>query len=297
MSLALTSQLAELHLLQCSLLPGESFSFILPTDDLKEWSELLRNHIELEDSDFQSSLPASTCRFEVRVKDAPIWLEVELPRGYPMIDAPLVYIRGEEIDRTQQERWQKIVRNEMNELQQEKTEFLVQTLLCMTTLPLLHQLVSVRTLGHADTSSVTCMPSASGATESHSEPVYHALLTSHHLISSKKRRILQKWAPLFSLRGFAKIGYPGCIYAEGARADLLDFITSVKGFQWLALHVRFVEPLSGEHSGQFAEKREDGHSWVELERIGEVVEYMRRLGREQFVTEMGLGSSASTSST
>ena len=30
--------------------------------------------------------------------------------------------------------------------------------------------------------------------------------------------------------------------------------------------------------------------WVELEKVGEVMEEMRRLGREKYVVEMGIGS-------
>ena len=48
--------------------------------------------------------------------------------------------------------------------------------------------------------------------------------------------------------------------------------------------VRFVEPLP---SGLQLEKEK---GWKEFEKIGEVVDEMRRLGRETFVVEMGIGS-------
>ncbi|KAI5118051.1 hypothetical protein M0805_005898 [Coniferiporia weirii] len=289
---SLTGQLDELQLLQCSLLPGESFAFALPEDDAREWSDLLRDHVDSELSGPQlSQQPASACRLEVRVKDLPLWFEVELPRDYPEHDVPLVYVRGDEIDRTQQEKWQKIVRDNMAELQQEQSGFLVQNLLCMSLLPLLHQNAS-SFLRPIDT------PPAPETTEQ--ERIYHALFTSHHLISTAKRRNLQKWVSELSLCGFAKVGYPGCIYAEGARTGVEDFVSRVKAMQWLALRVRFVEPLDMGRFGRLPERREDPKEgvprWVELEKVGEVVEYMRRIGREEFVTEMGLGSSTSTSS-
>ncbi|KAI0095173.1 hypothetical protein BDY19DRAFT_988938 [Irpex rosettiformis] len=58
--------------------------------------------------------------------------------------------------------------------------------------------------------------------------------------------------------------------------------------QWLALRVRFVEPLPRVKDllPQDIGKRR----WVELEKVGEIVEEMRRLGREAFVVEMGIGS-------
>ena len=53
---------------------------------------------------------------------------------------------------------------------------------------------------------------------------YHALFTSHHLISPIKRRSLQQWSASLSLTGFAKVGHPGVIYCEGARAQVEEFV-------------------------------------------------------------------------
>ena len=128
------------------------------------------------------------------------------------------------------------------------------------------------------------------------ESYYHALLTSHHLVSPNKRRALQSWAHELALRGFAKVGHPGVIYAEGARGAVEAFVRRVKGMQWLALRVRFVEPVDVREEGgrKEDEKLEAGERektrWVELEKVGEVVEEMRRMGRERYVLEMGIGS-------
>lgn len=65
-----------------------------------------------------------------------------------------------------------------------------------------------------------------------------------------------------------------------------EFVGNIKAMQWLALRVRFVEPLPKDIQPQDAEKRR----WIEMEKVGEVVEEMRRLGRESFVVEMGIGS-------
>jgi len=54
--------------------------------------------------------------------------------------------------------------------------------------------------------------------------------------------------------------------------------------QWLALRVRFVEPVD--------ERVNESH-WVEFQKVGEVVEEMKRIGREEFVLEMGIGSAGS----
>lgn len=93
------------------------------------------------------------------------------------------------------------------------------------------------------------------------------------------------WAAQLHLSGFAKVGHPGVMYAEGAREHVEEFVQNVKAMQWLALRVRFVEPLPN-NLQPATEKR-----WKEFEKVGEVVDEMKRLGgREAFVVEMGIGS-------
>ena len=113
---------------------------------------------------------------------------------------------------------------------------------------------------------------------------YHALLTSHHLISPTKRRNLYQWSSQLNITGFAKVGHPGVMYAEGSQEDVEEFVQNVKAMQWLALRVRFVEPLPRE----LQPAKEKG--WKEFEKVGEVVDEMRRLRRKTFVVEMGIGS-------
>jgi hypothetical protein len=110
---------------------------------------------------------------------------------------------------------------------------------------------------------------------------FHALLTSHHLKAPSKRRALAGWAAQHALAGFAKLGHPGVLYVSGARAGVDVFVRDTKALQWLALRVRFVEP---------APPGELEPGWAELEKVGEVVEWMRARGLERFVVEMGIGS-------
>jgi hypothetical protein len=124
---------------------------------------------------------------------------------------------------------------------------------------------------------------------SSSSPIhYHALLTSHHLVSSQKRRSLQQWSSDLSILGFAKVGYPGIIYAQGVQAAVEEFVANVKAMKWLALRLRFIEPIEGA-----GDKRVLENSWVEFEKVGEVLEEMRRIGRENFILETGIGSAGS----
>lgn len=126
---------------------------------------------------------------------------------------------------------------------------------------------------------------------SHEEEThYHALLTSHHLVSPTKRRNMQNWSSQLSISGFAKVGYPGVIYCEGEKEQLEEFVGSVRAMQWLALKLRFMEPVTGASASAEQEKRR----WVEFEKVGGVVEEMRRLGREAYVVEMGIGSAGNT---
>lgn len=150
-------------------------------------------------------------------------------------------------------------------------------------LPLLHSNAS-RTPGDSVTEKRSGIETAGHDTGT--QTTYHALLTSHHLISSTKRKNLQQWSSQLRISGFAKVGYPGCIYCEGEQEGLKEFVGNIKAMQWLALRVRFVEPLPKDIQPQDAEKRR----WIEMEKVGEVVEEMRRLGRESFVVEMGIGS-------
>lgn len=96
---------------------------------------------------------------------------------------------------------------------------------------------------------------------------------------------MQQWSSELSISGFAKVGYPGVIYAEGAQDNVEKFVANVKAMQWLALRVRFVEPVN---PGEAYERR-----WTEFQKVGEVVEEMTRIGREEFILEMGIGSAGS----
>lgn len=66
--------------------------------------------------------------------------------------------------------------------------------------------------------------------------------------------------------------------------------------QWLALRVRFVEALAPNEQPNFAiDVEQQRDSWVELEKVGEVVDQMRKYGRESYVLELGIGSAGSSS--
>ena len=172
-------------------------------------------------------------------------------------------------------------------------------------LPQLHAYLQERATATSEAEHVRAGTDSEGSGSTHTtsaststSPRYHALFVSHHLKSPQKRRSLSQWSHELALAGFAKVGYPGVIYCEGAQADVEDFVGRVRSMQWLALRLRFVEPAPSESSFGTGTQTQthDGQRgrWSELEKVGEVVEEMRRLGREQFVVEMGIGSAGNT---
>ncbi|KIK94393.1 hypothetical protein PAXRUDRAFT_451946 [Paxillus rubicundulus Ve08.2h10] len=114
----LDQQLQELELIQCSLFPGELFTFILSPEDAATWTSLLesRSSVGGTRSDGVATEPPCQARFQIRVSGARIWFEVELP-SYKRTQAQVrVSVMGENISRGVQERWQAIVREKMLEL-------------------------------------------------------------------------------------------------------------------------------------------------------------------------------------
>ncbi|KAK1235382.1 hypothetical protein PQX77_001404 [Marasmius sp. AFHP31] len=281
--MSLHRQLEELQLISCSLLPGEEFTF---SEHCESWAKSLEIYGENPDGveTSQSSLP--TACFQLGLQDwRSVWFEVELPREYPDNGArPIITVRlqGEELSRADQERWKDVVEEKLETVLAEHHDsgYPVYELLSSHLIPLLHE--------NAEKSTES-PPKNDQAPRSSTSTRYHALFTSHHLISPTKRRNLQQWTSSLSLSGFAKVGYPGVIYAQGKQEDIEEFVENVKAMQWLALKLRFLEPVPEEETGGEA----PGQRWAEFQKVGEVMDEMRRIGREKYVVEMGIGSAGS----
>ncbi|KAG1859816.1 hypothetical protein F4604DRAFT_1503814, partial [Suillus subluteus] len=146
-------------------------------------------------------------------------------------------------------------------------------LLCMHLLPKLHEDGHSIDAGLSKSMHILDRQSTNHLPET---AYYHALVTSHHLVSPTKRRSLQRCSSELSISGFAKVGYPGVIYAQGSQEN--EFVTNVKSMHWLSLKMRFVEPADLANDGCH-----QGRS--EFRSVGEVVEEMRRCGRDKYITE------------
>ncbi|KAF9258250.1 hypothetical protein L218DRAFT_877583 [Marasmius fiardii PR-910] len=307
------SQLEELQLITCSLLPGELFTFSEHCE--AQWSELLSTYIQDPDhidSNSLSSLPPAC--FHVSLETWNIWFQVELPPRYPEDGVrPIITVKGENISRKEQETWNSVVEEKVDEVLEDGSGYPVYELLCSHLMPMLHEHAEAEvekfrtaTSATGETTSLESQDVVGTSSARQYQELYHALFTSHHLVSPTKRRNLQNWSSSLSLSGFAKVGYPGIIYAEGEKENIEEFVGNVKGMQWLALRLRFLEPLGDVESedGPGKEKRQHTKNdrshdlerrWGEFTKIGEVMEEMRRIGRERYLVEMGIGSSSSGS--
>ena len=103
------------------------------------------------------------------------------------------------------------------------------------------------------------------------EPVKitRAVIWSHHIASSLKRRDILNWSRELNLGGFSRPGWPGTVVIEGEEADVHEFETKLKALQWAALQVR------GEENGMERLFAGDHKGVVEVETIGEVVSGLR----------------------
>ncbi|KAH9486039.1 RWD domain-containing protein 2B [Psilocybe cubensis] len=276
LSESITRQLEELQLIKCSLLPDEELRFI---DDNSGWTEALDAYSLDPDSTHRLESPAL---FSIRLIGYKTWFEVAFSAAGGRGSA--VSVKGEDMSRSQQDWWNSFISNKLEEISD--SEFPIYQLVSLHLLPLLHE----EHERHCGTDNSPLPASAIG--RSPVEP-YHVLFTSHHLISPNKRRSLQQWSSSLSLTGFAKVGYPGVIYAQGDRQNIEEFVENVKAMQWLALKVRFVEPLQPRECDRtlLDDDSTEGHPrWKEFQKVGKVVEEMRRIGREEYVVEMGIGS-------
>ncbi|KAF8079287.1 hypothetical protein FPV67DRAFT_1468262 [Lyophyllum atratum] len=270
---SLTKQLDEFQLIKCSLLPDELFTFL---DDDKIWDKLTAAHTDgISFSKLQ--VPASPGRIQIKVLSAKVMFVVDIPTNYAgnIAETPPTFtVKGDEISRVEQDWWQRVIEEKLEEIAD--TEYPIYQLISLHLLPVVHEQLESLPSG---------IPDLDQTKATSLSQKYHALLTSHHLISPNKRRSLQTWSASLSISGFAKVGYPGVIYAQGQKENVEEFVENIKAMQWLALKVRFVEELPEDGAEDTRERK-----WIEFQKVGEVVEEMRRLGREQFIVEMGIGS-------
>ena len=110
--------LDELYLIKCSLLPGEHLVISPSCDDKDEWDRLLETYPEGSEA---AELPAVPPILQLRVDGSDVWFEISIPRDYDSADkgtsVPPVSVKGDQLTRTAQERWQGSVTHLMQKLE------------------------------------------------------------------------------------------------------------------------------------------------------------------------------------
>ncbi|KAG8953995.1 hypothetical protein FRC04_000979 [Tulasnella sp. 424] len=288
LAMTISNQLEELLLIKSSLLPGESMVFEGEGEvddsghtDLQglKYSKVLETFSHTGAVP-EESLGVSQAPVTFTVTAHSISISVTLGETYPETPEDWrVSIHGETISRQRQELWDKRLKERLKDLIEHEEANVVYLLLCDYALPLISEEASQGELEpHAENT-----PVLNEANTLPSVP-FHALLSSHHLISPQKRKSLLKWSQELNLNGFAKVGYPGIIYVEGTKDEVEEFVQRVKQMQWLALRVRFEEPLPGTNTSS------PHQEWGEVTKVGEAIEEMKRKGREQFIISLGFGA-------
>ncbi|ETW86669.1 hypothetical protein HETIRDRAFT_468297 [Heterobasidion irregulare TC 32-1] len=286
---SLGHQLEELQLIKFSLLPGELFTFVLPDEDAAAWTSAVDAYSTDPEGEAVQALKQRLSDHVQPDRSRDVYFELELPDAYPgAAGGPGVHVKGDALHHAEEIRWNEIVNAKLEDIPD--CGFPTYQLLSEHLLPLLHAKLDAQSPRVRQAAAPRAMEPAPAPSQLH-----HALLTSHHLVSPQKRRSMQHWSAALSVSGFAKVGHPGVIYCAGAREAVEEFVRNVKAMQWLALRVRFVEPLANPGSASENERKAN-RRWVEYEKVGDVVEEMRRLGRVSYIVEMGIGSSAATMS-
>ncbi|KAK2467149.1 hypothetical protein APHAL10511_000698 [Amanita phalloides] len=320
--------LEELQLIKCSLLPNEILKFIEDDSDDILWARLsdaydngatmpfFPDGAPIPDEQAGSSpttVPARPARFRIEVDPCPgrhddgrrqkVGFEVVMPSLAESFlnRVAAVSAKGDFLGRVEQERWRNVVKEKTRMV--EDTQYPTYELLSFHLLPLLHEhdqnadeSLDARRPERSDGVHNMEQDEVAARMRSEKAPLpaqtYHALLTSHHLVSPQKRRSLHEWSSSLGVSGFAKVGYPGVIYAQGERQPVETFVANVKSMQWLALRVRFVEPVGHvtDELGGMDDSLGRDKMWKEFQKVGEVVEEMKRLGRRKYVTEVGIGN-------
>ncbi|WVF69145.1 hypothetical protein IAT40_003919 [Kwoniella sp. CBS 6097] len=272
----------EIELISSSLLPAETLES--DSNDQTQWPRTI--HVSSTDS---------TLSVHVTVKE-----------GYRKKDAVTIDVKSRAMGRDEATGWQRWTEEKMAEYD-ESDDYPLYQILTTHFLPLLAPSLSAS----GDQIENPTVTSSKGEGEypisSNISKPHHALLISHHLLSSTKRKDLLSLSSSLSLTGFSKTGHPGIMYAIGELADLEEWIREVKSWNWLALRVRITpEVIPDEvgregdlHSG--SKGKENGArggkgrgEWTELEKINEALDWLRNrgAGREKLLMDFGVGGGA-----
>ncbi|KAI5783183.1 hypothetical protein DFH27DRAFT_276748 [Peziza echinospora] len=238
---SLSEQRDEVLLIE-SMYP-EEFKWVSGMDIDDYEKEIIRN-----------SQPIS---FQIRISNL-FTLNITLPDSYPEESIPEVFL---DCDNT-------VSRQVRVRLRQEVKRVLENLERGIPILDLLIQEVSLL-LPEEDSEKLEPVENCGPSPSPKPVKITRAVIWSHHIASSLKRRDILNWSRELGLGGFSRPGWPGAVVIEGEEADVREFEARLKALQWAALQVRGEEHgterlFAGEHNGV-----------VEVETIGEVVSGLR----------------------
>lgn len=123
--------LEEVHLLKCSLLPGELLVFL---DDRTGWNDLLESYTLDQDCELTDH-SSTAAHFQVKLESSSaVWFDVELPQDYGAGGhMASVAVKGDHLGRAEQERWQGIVSNAQRDVQDSEYVYLPRRLQSLST--------------------------------------------------------------------------------------------------------------------------------------------------------------------
>lgn len=282
----------QIHLIEASLLPAEQL--ILTSDET----------------------PTSKLTFEILSKDSTYSIHVLEQDHSDAKETTLnkfrFQIRSTEMNREEALGWQQwveeVIRDHGDEAEQ--TGYPLSTMITEHFLPLLQSLTT------QPEPNVQSKPAREG--QPPKRTTYrpgHVLFSSHHLLAPSKRKNLVALSSQLGLVGFGKVGYPGIIFAEGDVDDLGEFSREVsrrtivsnkaqsaqkltlnrdipvdpqvKSWQWLALRLRVLE--ADEKASRSDWEGRKG-KWEELNKVGEAVDYLKKIDKEHLLLDVGIGS-------
>lgn len=284
----------ELEIIRASLLPSEELIYLSP-----HTSTWLSAPADGSSTDPKLEDPSTPFLLEIKSSASSYRIHIEiLKQDYYSRKNVKLQIKSSEMGREEALGWGMWVEERLDESWDEGVE---------TSFPLYHVLTThllPNLQDHSD-SHPTPAPINPSTTHSHSHSTRvtstytpsHILFTSHHLLAPSKRRNLSSLSSSLRLQGFAKVGHPGLIYAEGDLEDLEEFGREVKGWQWLNLRMRVLEEdETGEGKGKGkmgGTGQEEGRrkgEWMELGKVGEAVDYLRERGKERLLLDIGIGA-------
>lgn len=87
-------------------------------EDVDFWNEALSGYSEFNLTDSESEKEAAMAIFALKLEAKPVWLQVTM---YMRSEGHVVSVKGRDLSRSEQERWQRIIKEKETEL--EGTEY------------------------------------------------------------------------------------------------------------------------------------------------------------------------------